>query len=203
MCRMYETRLFKLQSKAQIEIWWHSSYERILRRRKTKAWKIQSTFIKSFRYFCRPQRIVGQKVSTNCRMAVLPDCFHSSSCLLLREYWNLVPNNTNICVKKWRCDYHSRLGVHFPSHNTLCAQQRKLIDACFVGKLIWRSLLDGYYTIKVISCASRTLMTAKRSFKKLASRFCNHSSIFPSRLCCEMFTKYPEIKLVKAVWRCK
>ena len=39
----------------------------------------------------------------------------------MREYWNLVPNNTNIHEKKWRyC--HSRLG----SHNALLAQQRKL-----------------------------------------------------------------------------
>ena len=63
--------------------------------------------------FCRPQRIVGQKVSTNCRMAALPHCFPSSSCLLLREYWNLVPNNSNICVKKGHnyggCPYLGRV----------------------------------------------------------------------------------------------
>ena len=39
---------------------------------------------------------------------------------------NLVPNNTNIHVKKWRHDCHSRLGAYFLSHNALCAQQRKL-----------------------------------------------------------------------------
>ena len=58
------------------------------------------TGIKSFSFLRRPQRIVGQKVSTNCRMAALPDCFPSSSCRLLREYWNFVPNNTNVHVKE-------------------------------------------------------------------------------------------------------
>ena len=62
--------------------------------------KNQYTGIKSFSFLCRPQRIVGQKVSTNCRMAALSDCFPSSSCLLLREYWNFVPNNTNVHVKE-------------------------------------------------------------------------------------------------------
>ena len=33
-------------------------------------------------------------------MAASLDCFPSSSCLLLREYWNLVPNNNNILVKQ-------------------------------------------------------------------------------------------------------
>ena len=58
------------------------------------------TGIKSFSFLCRQQRIVGQIGSTNCRMSASPDCFTSLSCLLLREYWNLVPNNTNIRVKK-------------------------------------------------------------------------------------------------------
>ena len=58
------------------------------------------TSIKSFSFLCRPQRIVGQKVTTNCRMAALPGCFPSSSCRVLSEYWNLVPNNTNILVKE-------------------------------------------------------------------------------------------------------
>jgi len=59
-----------------------------------------NTGIKSFSFLCRQQHIAGQKVSTNCRMSALPDCFPSSSCLLLREFWNLVPNNTNIHVKE-------------------------------------------------------------------------------------------------------
>jgi len=81
------------------KIWWHhSSYERYLRNREVKAWKIQYTGINSFSCLCGPQRIVEQKVSTNCRMAALPDCFPSSSRLLLREYWNFVPNNTNVHV---------------------------------------------------------------------------------------------------------
>ena len=45
-------------------------------------------------------RIVGQKVSTKRLMAAFSDCFPSSSCLLLREYWNLVPNNISVRVKK-------------------------------------------------------------------------------------------------------
>ena len=48
-----------------------------------------NTGITSFSFLCRQQHIVGQKLSTNCQMAALPDCFLSSSCLILREYWNL------------------------------------------------------------------------------------------------------------------
>ena len=33
-------------------------------------------------------------------MSALPGCFPSSSCRLLCEYWNLVPNNTNILLKE-------------------------------------------------------------------------------------------------------
>ena len=58
------------------------------------------TGITSFSFLCRQKRIVGQKVSTNCCTSALPDCFPSSSCLLLREYWNIVPSNTNVRVKK-------------------------------------------------------------------------------------------------------
>ena len=44
--------------------------------------------------------IVGQKVSTKSLMAALSDCFLSSSHLLLRQYWNLVPNNNNTRILK-------------------------------------------------------------------------------------------------------
>ena len=44
--------------------------------------------------------IVGQKVSTKSLMAAYLDCFSSSSCLILHEYWNLGPNNNNISVKE-------------------------------------------------------------------------------------------------------
>ena len=47
----------------------------------------------SFSFLCWTLRIVGQKVSTESLMAGLSDCFPSSSCLLLHEYWNFVPNN--------------------------------------------------------------------------------------------------------------
>ena len=56
--------------------------------------------IRSFSFLCRTLRIVGQKESTKSLIAGLSDCFPSSSCILLREYWNLVPNDYNIHVKK-------------------------------------------------------------------------------------------------------
>ena len=64
-------------------------------------------------------RIVGQKVSIKSLMAALSDCFPSSSCLLLREYWNQVPNN--MCSHKEDKDVaaHSRLGAHFLSQDAL------------------------------------------------------------------------------------
>ena len=40
-------------------------------------------------------------MSTKSPMQALSDCFPSSSCILLREYWNLAPNNNNIRVKIW------------------------------------------------------------------------------------------------------
>ena len=45
---------------------------------------------------------MGQKATTKSltRMAALSDCFPSSSCLLLREYWNLVPNDNSTHVKE-------------------------------------------------------------------------------------------------------
>jgi len=51
-------------------------------------------------HFSLCSSIVGQKVSTNSLMAALSDFSPSSSCLLLREYWNLEPNDTNIRVKE-------------------------------------------------------------------------------------------------------
>ena len=72
----------------------------------TGQWKKRSpehasnTSIKSFSFLCWTLRIVGQKVSTKNLMAALSDCLPSSSCLLLHEYWNFVPNNNNIPVKE-------------------------------------------------------------------------------------------------------
>ena len=57
------------------------------------------TGIKSASFLCWMLRIVGQEVSIKCLMAALSDCFPSSSCLLLSEYWNLVPNNISVRVK--------------------------------------------------------------------------------------------------------
>ena len=57
------------------------------------------TGIKSFSFLCWMLRIVGHKVSTKSLMAAFSDCFQSSSCLLLSEYWNLVPNNISVRVK--------------------------------------------------------------------------------------------------------
>ena len=114
----------------------------------------RNTGITSFSFLCRQKRIVGQKVSTNCCTSALPDCFPSSSCLLLREYWNVVPSNTNIRVKKWRYDCHPRLGAHFLSHNALCAQQRKLkllmpaLGRCAVVEMLGgRKVPSGYYVL--------------------------------------------------------
>ena len=80
-------------------------------------------------------RIVGQKVSTKSLMAALSDCFPSSSCLLLLEYWNLVPNNISVRVKeprKYGC--HSRLGAHFLSHHALrTTQETETLDACIAS----------------------------------------------------------------------
>ena len=61
---------------------------------------ITNTSIKSFSFLCWTLRIVRQKVSTKSLMAASSDCFPSSSCLLLHEYWNFVPNNNNIPVKE-------------------------------------------------------------------------------------------------------
>ena len=52
-----------------------------------------------FQFLCWMLRIVGHKVSTKSLMAAFSDCFQSSSCLLLSEYWNLVPNNISVRVK--------------------------------------------------------------------------------------------------------
>ena len=98
------------------------------KQRESCAWY---TSIKSFSFLCWTLRIVGQKVSTKSLMAALWDCFPSSSCLLLREYWNLVPNNNNIPVKE-TC--HSRLGAHFLSHNAQRpTKETEILDAC-IGK---------------------------------------------------------------------
>ena len=56
--------------------------------------------IRSFSFLCWTLRIVGQKESTKSLIAASSDCFPSSSCILLREYWNLVPNDYNIHVKE-------------------------------------------------------------------------------------------------------
>ena len=58
------------------------------------------TGIKSCSVLCWTLCIVGQKGSTWFLMEALSDCFPFSSCLLLREYWNLVPINNNIRVKE-------------------------------------------------------------------------------------------------------
>jgi len=67
---------------------------------KPHLWCRRNTGIKSFSFPCWMLRIVGQRVSTGSLMAAFSDCFPSSSCLLLREYWNLVPNNISVRIKK-------------------------------------------------------------------------------------------------------
>ena len=62
-------------------------------------------------------------MSTKCLMAAFSDCFPSSSCLLLREFWNLVPNNISVRVKETKIWLPFKtLCAHFLSqdvqHNT-------------------------------------------------------------------------------------
>ena len=80
------------------------------------------TGIKSFSFLCGMQCIVGQKVSTNSRLAALSHCFPSSSCLLLHEYWNLVPNNTNIHVKETK--------IWLPQRRP--TKETETLDACII-----------------------------------------------------------------------
>ena len=78
------------------------------------------TDIKSFSFLCWMLRIVWQKISTKSPMAALSDCFPSSSCSLLREYWNLVRSNNNIRVKE------TKIWVPFKTWCSLCPEMRCL-----------------------------------------------------------------------------
>ena len=104
----------------------------------------KDTGIKSFSFLCRRQRIVWRKVSTNCRMAALSGCFLSSSCLLLREYWNVVPNNTNIREKelKIRLPFKTWCSLSVPqctvsnegNWNSLPMETIKNAPTCFIAR---------------------------------------------------------------------
>ena len=56
-------------------------------------------------------------------MAALSDCFPSSSRLLIREYWNLVPNNSNNGVKE--TNIHLCPGLHANAKIAIFAKNRK------------------------------------------------------------------------------
>ena len=75
---------------------------------------------------------VEQKASTKSLMAALSDCFPSSSCLLLREYWNLVPSNISVRVKETKIWLPFKtLGAHFLSQDVQrTTQETKTLDAC-------------------------------------------------------------------------
>lgn len=59
-----------------------------------------NTGINTCSFLCWARCIVARKVSTKSLMEASSDCFPSLSCLLLREYWNLLTNNNNIRVKE-------------------------------------------------------------------------------------------------------
>ena len=64
--------------------------------------------------------------------AFKPDCFPSSSCLHLYEYWNLVPNNTNICIKKRRhdCQFKAWCSLSVPQCTVSPTKETETLDAC-------------------------------------------------------------------------
>ena len=61
-----------------------------------------------------------QKISTKSPMAALSDCFRSSSCSLLRKYWNLVSSNNNIRGKE------TKIWLPFKTWCSLCPEMRCL-----------------------------------------------------------------------------
>ena len=65
-------------------------------------------------------------------IASLADCFPSSSCLLLREYWNLVPNNISARVKETKIWLPFKtLGAPFLSQDVQrTTQETEALDAC-------------------------------------------------------------------------
>ena len=79
---------------SQILLDWLMSHNLVCQYRTPQQYRHQE-----FRFLCWTLCIVGQIVSTKSLMAALSDCFPSSSCILLRKYWNLVRNN-NIHVKE-------------------------------------------------------------------------------------------------------
>ena len=90
------------------------------------------TGIKSFSFLCWMPRIVEQKVSTKSLMAALSDGFPSSSCLLLREYWNLVPSNISVRVKETKIWLPFKtLGARFLSQDVQrTTQETETLVAC-------------------------------------------------------------------------
>ena len=90
--------------------------------------------MKSFSLLCWMLCIMGQKVSTKSLMAILSDCFPSSSCLL---YAN-IGNNSNIRIKGERNGCHSRLGDHFLSQDPLhTTKETETLDACMLTTMHW------------------------------------------------------------------
>ena len=70
--------------------------------------------------------IVGQKVRTKSLMAALLDCFTSSSCLILHEYWNSGPNNNNIGVKEAKIwlTFKTWCSLFVPRHAAILSQRK-------------------------------------------------------------------------------
>ena len=116
-----------------------------------------NTGIKSCSFLCWTLCIVAQKVGTKSLMEAFSDCFPSLSCLLLREYWNLLTTNNNIRVKETRCGCHSRLGAHFPFQDALrTTKETETLDVYVprnsgLSLLIWVSSQSTLY-LSLVSC---------------------------------------------------
>ena len=71
-------------------------------------------------------------MSTKSLMAALSDCFPSSSCLLLRKYWNQVPNNIGVRVKETKIwlPFKTRCSLSVPGCRPRTTQETETLDGC-------------------------------------------------------------------------
>jgi len=88
--------------------------------------------INSFSFLCWMLCIMGQKVSTKSLMAILSDCFTSSSCLLYEN----IANNTNIHIKETKkcLPYKTWWSLSVPRSTALPQRKLKLLMLVLITK---------------------------------------------------------------------
>ena len=105
-------------------------------------------------------------MSTKSLMAVLSDCFPSSSCLLLRKYWNQVPNNIGVRVKETKIwlPFKTRCSLSVPGCRPRTTQETETLVGCIKMEKLKLTL---NYSSSLATGSSRGLLVSTQNLNNL------------------------------------